>query len=261
MELPGALAHAATSRLPHFKSTALPVEASPPCQSQPLVTIQRLAPRSCVRLRRRSFAEVAWSPSPRSTVSGRQTNAMEPSRRRQTPFRLRPSLREDGAPVVLRLALANSIARRSQRCLLAPGQGHGGASRRLLIDGFARKRRRRPSDPRQHENRPPAVHHRVPSPALARTTLIRLRASQLRISQLAGSLILWTRAWTILPPAVLYGGAMTSHSPVSLARRSPTRSSIGRILLSAADCSRFLEERGRVNSVPQSKQPQVPNTS
>src|SRR5215468_3061893 len=97
-----------------------------------------------------------------------------------------------------------------------------------------------------------------------------LAASQLRISQLAGSLILWTRAWTILPPAVLYGGAITSHSPLSSARRSPTRSSIGRILLSAADfCSRFLELRGvaapgeisRVNSVAQLGQSEVPNPS
>jgi len=52
---------------------------------------------------------------------------------------------------------------------------------------------------------------------------MRLTASQLRISQLAGSLIIWTRAWTILPPAVVYGGAMTSHSPTSSARWSPTR--------------------------------------
>jgi hypothetical protein len=40
-----------------------------------------------------------------------------------------------------------------------------------------------------------------------------LAASQPHISQLAGSLILWTRAWTVLPPAVVYGGAITSHSP------------------------------------------------
>ena len=53
-------------------------------------------------------------------------------------------------------------------------------------------------------------------------TLMRLEASQLRISQLAGSLILWTRAWTILPSAVLYGCLMTSHSPVSSVMRSPT---------------------------------------
>ena len=32
-------------------------------------------------------------------------------------------------------------------------------------------------------------------------------------------LILWTRAWTILPPAVLYGGAITSHSRVSSVMR------------------------------------------
>jgi hypothetical protein len=43
---------------------------------------------------------------------------------------------------------------------------------------------------------------------------------------------------------------MTTHSPRSSARRSPTRSSIGRILVSPGDCgSRFLA--GRVNSVTQ----------
>src|SRR4029453_16461107 len=85
----------------------------------------------------------------------------------------------------------------------------------------------------------------LPSSAVVRFTLTRLESSQLRISQLAGSLILWTRAWPSRPPAVLYGGAMTSHSPVSLARRSPTRSSIGRIFVSPAACgSCFLEGRG-----------------
>src|SRR3989442_10291553 len=64
-------------------------------------------------------------------------------------------------------------------------------------------------------------HRRLPLQP-TRFTLIRLETSQLRISQLAGSSILWTRAWATLPPAVLYGGAMTSHSPVSSARRSPT---------------------------------------
>ena len=34
-------------------------------------------------------------------------------------------------------------------------------------------------------------------------TPTRFRASQLRISQLSGSPIFWTRAWMILPPAVL----------------------------------------------------------
>src|SRR5262249_6265996 len=99
---------------------------------------------------------------------------------------------------------------------------------------------------------------------------MRLAASQLRISQLAGSLILWTRAWTTLPSDVLYGGVITSHSPLSSERRSPTRSSIGRILVSPAACgSCFLEERGLampgsmswVNSVLQSRQPKVPNNS
>jgi len=46
--------------------------------------------------------------------------------------------------------------------------------------------------------------------------------------QLAGWSILWTRACTILPPAVLYGGAMTSRSPVSSAsRRRPEAPSGG----------------------------------
>jgi len=59
----------------------------------------------------------------------------------------------------------------------------------------------------------------LPSSAVVRFTLMRLDSSQLRISQLAGSFILWTRAWTILPPAVLYGGAITSHSRVSSVMR------------------------------------------
>ncbi|HKW46660.1 MAG TPA: hypothetical protein VJN70_04415, partial [Gemmatimonadaceae bacterium] len=65
-------------------------------------------------------------------------------------------------------------------------------------------------------------HHRLPSSVVVRFTLTRLEASQLRISQLAGSPILWTRACTILPAIVLYGEAMTSQSLVSSARRSPT---------------------------------------
>src|SRR5215470_10116869 len=92
---------------------------------------------------------------------------------------------------------------------------------------------------RQHES-----HHPLPSSALAaRRTLIGLSASQLRICQLFGSPILWTRAWIIRPPVVLYGGRITSHSPVSSARRSPTWSSVGRILGSAAACGlRFFSE-------------------
>src|SRR5262245_34371702 len=112
-------------------------------------------------------------------------------------------------------------------------------------------------------------HHRLLSSVVARPTLMCLAVSQLHISQLAGSLILWTRAWTILPPAVVYGGAITSHSPLSSARRSPTRSSSGRILLSAEDfCSRFLDWRGlapgelsRVNSVAQSEESKAANPS
>ena len=65
-------------------------------------------------------------------------------------------------------------------------------------------------------------HHPLSSSVVARPTLMRLEASQFRISQLSGSLILWTRAWTILPPAVVYGWPMTSHSPLSSVRRSPT---------------------------------------
>jgi len=108
------------------------------------------------------------------------------------------------------------------------------------------------------------------SSPVVRLTPMCLAASQLHISQLAGSLILWTRACTTLPSAVLYGGAITSHSPLSSGRRSPTRRSIGRILLSAADFgSRFLEGRGlagsgemsQVNSVAQSGQSQVANPS
>ena len=41
-----------------FKSTALPVEASPPCPEEQLLTIHRLASRWCAMLCRRSFAEV-----------------------------------------------------------------------------------------------------------------------------------------------------------------------------------------------------------
>src|SRR3989442_4176460 len=37
-------------------------------------------------------------------------------------------------------------------------------------------------------------------------------ASQLRTSPLAGWSILWTLAWTIFPPPVLYGGPTTSPS-------------------------------------------------
>src|SRR6266566_6855463 len=37
--------------------------------------------------------------------------------------------------------------------------------------------------------------------------------------KLSGWSILWKRAWTILPPAVLYGGAITSHSRVSSVMR------------------------------------------
>ena len=47
------------------------------------------------------------------------------------------------------------------------------------------------------------AHVVVYSSAVARFTLIRLTSSQLRISQLSGWSILWTRACTILPPAVL----------------------------------------------------------
>jgi hypothetical protein len=49
-----------------------------------------------------------------------------------------------------------------------------------------------------------------------------IEASQFRISQPAGSSFLWTRAWTILAPVVVYGTPMTSHSLVSSVRRSPT---------------------------------------
>ena len=66
------------------------------------------------------------------------------------------------------------------------------------------------------------AHHRLPYSAVARFTLTRLEESQLRISQLAGWSIFWLRACTILPPPVLYGGAMTSQSLVPSARRSPT---------------------------------------
>src|SRR5439155_22877241 len=57
------------------------------------------------------------------------------------------------------------------------------------------------------------------------------QASQLRTSPLAGWSILWTRAWTIFPPPVLYGGPTTFHSPVSSTNPSPTRSCIGRTVL------------------------------
>src|SRR5262249_38678558 len=80
-----------------------------------------------------------------------------------------------------------------------------------------------------------AVAHRWPSSVVARPTLMRLAASQLRISQLARPSIRLTRAVTTLPSALLYGGAITSPAPLSSGRRSPTRSFIGRILLSAAD--------------------------
>src|SRR5262249_12857331 len=106
-----------------------------------------------------------------------------------------------------------------------------------------------------------SLHHRLLSSVVARPTLMCLAASQLHISQLAGSLILWTRAWTILPPAVVYGGAVTFHSPLSSVRRSPAPRFTGPIFLSGGDfCSRFLGRRGlapgetsRVNSVVRSE--------
>src|SRR4030095_12640366 len=91
----------------------------------------------------------------------------------------------------------------------------------------------------------PTTHPRLPYSPPVLFTLMRLDASQLRISQLAGWSIFWTRAWTILPPAVVYGCAITSSSPVSSASRSPTRISIGRILVSPRGFgSRFLSGRG-----------------
>src|SRR5712671_6037732 len=74
---------------------------------------------------------------------------------------------------------------------------------------------------------------------------MRVKASQLRTCALAGWSILWTRAWTIFPPAVLYGRPTTSHSPVSSAKRSPTSSCIGRTVRVAGGAgSGFISGRG-----------------
>src|SRR3989442_4899135 len=46
-------------------------------------------------------------------------------------------------------------------------------------------------------------------------------ASQLRTSPLAGWSILWTRACTIFPPPVLYGGPTTFTAPAPLRNERP----------------------------------------
>jgi len=105
-----------------------------------------------------------------STVSGRQTNAMDA---------LSPSANAISitAPVCVRTVPRSLCA----RYLLALVQGLGRARWRL-IDVFARKRRMRPSDPREHENSPPvAAHHRLPSSARTRFTLTRSCAPYVRI--------------------------------------------------------------------------------
>jgi len=80
--------------------------------------------------------------------------------------------------------------------------------------------------------------------AHARLTLMRVKASQLRTSARAGWSILWTRAWTIFPPAVLYGRPMISHSPVLSSNRSPTWRCIGRtVRVAGCSGSRFFAGR------------------
>jgi hypothetical protein len=60
-----------------------------------------------------------------------------------------------------------------------------------------------------------------------------LMRAQLRISVTSGWLTFFTRAWAVFPPAVVKGRPVTSHSPLSLTSRSPTRSCIGRTLMTA----------------------------
>src|SRR5438034_488195 len=83
----------------------------------------------------------------------------------------------------------------------------------------APSQRDRDDDKRQAEY---AAHHRLPSSVVVRFTVIRSCAPQVQTSETVGSPTLRTRTCTLLPPAVVYGRPMTSHSPVSSASRSPT---------------------------------------